>query len=248
MGAVTCITSGKGGVGKSSLCAGLGAALTKRGRRVLLIDGDAGLPALDVFLSCAEERVYDIADVIAGRASIKDALYSCPWAEGLWLLPAPSREEDCISPLLMKQVADLLIPYYDHILIDCPAGLGTGFQSASSAAQRALVVATPDPVCIRASAKTRLELEAAGISQQRLVINRFRAESFRSQKVFPDLDAVIDSAGIRLIAVIPEDGELPSCEASGTPLPSHSKAALAFDRLAARLEGEQIPLAPLHKF
>ena len=168
MGAVTCITSGKGGVGKSSLCAGLGAALTKRGRRVLLIDGDAGLPALDVFLSCAEERVYDIADVIAGRASIKDALYSCPWAEGLWLLPAPSREEDCISPLLMKQVTDLLIPYYDHILIDCPAGLGTGFQSASSAAQRALVVATPDPVCIRASAKTRLELEAAGISQQRL--------------------------------------------------------------------------------
>ncbi len=248
MGAVTCITSGKGGAGKSSLCAGLGAALTKRGRRVLLIDGDAGLPALDVFLACAEERVYDIADVVAGRAAVKDALYPCPWAEGLWLLPAPSREEDCISPLLMKQAVELLIPYYDHILIDCPAGLGTGFQSASAAAQRALVVATPDPVCIRASAKTRLELEEAGVTQQRLVINRFRAEAFRSQKVFPDLDAVIDAAGIRLIAVIPEDGELPLREASGLPLSAHSKAAMAFARLAARLEGEQIPLASLHKF
>lgn len=248
MGVVTCITSGKGGVGKSSLCAGLGAALAKRGRRVLLIDGDAGLPALDLLLSCAEERVYDIADVVAGRAAVKDALYPCPWEENLWLLPAPSQEKDCISPLVMRQVMDLLIPYYDHILIDCPAGLGTGFRSAASAAQRALVVATPDPVCIRASAKTRLELELAGVSQQRLVINRFHAESFRSQKVFSDLDAVIDTAGIRLIAVIPEDPELPLREASGLPLPLHSKAAMAFARLAARLEGEQIPLASLHKF
>lgn len=248
MGAVTIITSGKGGVGKSSLCAGLGSALANRGRRVLLIDADAGLPSLDIFLSCAENRVYDIADVIAGRASLKDALYVCPWASNLWLLPAPSREKSRISPLLMKQIVQLVSPYFDHILIDCPAGIGVGFQSAAAAAQRALVVATPDPVCIRSSISTREALEQAGITQHRLVINRFQANAFRAQALFPDLDAVIDTAGIRLIGIVPEDRALPLQEASGRPLKKDSPAALVFARLAARLEGEHIPLAPIHKF
>lgn len=248
MGVVTSITSGKGGVGKSSLCAGLGAALTKRGRRVLLIDGDAGLPSLDIFLACAEKRVYDIGDVAAGRALLKDALYVCPWAQELWLLPAPSREEDCISPSVMKQIAGVLSPYYDHILIDCPAGLGTGFVSAQAAAQRALVAATPDPIAVRAAARAQAALEKEGVPQQRLVINRFKTDLFHAQGEFPNLDAVIDAAGIQLIAVIPEDEEVPLSGGSGSPLSERSPAAMAFARLAARLEGERIPLFPLHKF
>ena len=104
MGAVTVITSGKGGVGKSTIVTGLGSALARRGKRVLLIDGDAGLSCLDLMLDVAEERVYDISDVISGGAELSQAIYSCPWQEGMYLLAAPSRDKDTVSPGVMKQL------------------------------------------------------------------------------------------------------------------------------------------------
>lgn len=248
MGAVTVITSGKGGVGKSTVTAGLGTALARRGRRVLLVDADAGLPSLDLFLSCREEQVYDLSDVVAGRTAVSRALYPCPFCRGLWLLPAPAREADIVSPSVMRQLIRAVSPYYDHILIDCPAGLGMGFRSAAAAAQRGLAVATPDAVSLRGCETTRRALEEEGISQQRLIVNRFSAAAFRTQKTFRDLDHVIDTAGIRLIGVVPEDPAIPLRESAGEPLPEKSPAALAFARMAARLEGETIPLAPLRTF
>ena len=173
MGAVTVITSGKGGVGKSTVAAGLGSALARREKRVLLIDGDAGLSCLDHMLDVAEERVYDVSDVISGGAQLRQAIYACPWQERMDLLAAPSREEDIVSPGVMRQLVGELSRYYDHVLIDCPAGIGAGFESAVAAAQRALVVSTPDPVCLRNGAKARMALERLGLRQHRLVINRF---------------------------------------------------------------------------
>lgn len=248
MGAVTVITSGKGGVGKSTLATGLGSALAQRGKRVLLIDGDAGLSCLDHMLDVAEERVYDISDVIAGGAELSQAIYSCPWQDGMYLLAAPSREEDVVSPGVMKQLVGALSRYYDHILIDCPAGIGAGFESAVAAAQRALLVSTPDPVCLRNGAKARVALERLGLTQTRLVINRFSGAAFRSQTVYYSLDDVIDAVGVRLIAVIPEDPALAAATADACAFPERSQGALAFGRLAARLEGEQVPLASLRKF
>ena len=250
MGAVTVITSGKGGVGKSTIVTGLGSALARRGKRVLLIDGDAGLSCLDLMLDVAEERVYDISDVISGGAELSQAIYSCPWQEGMYLLAAPSRDKDTVSPGVMKQLVGALSRYYDHVLIDCPAGIGAGFESAVAAAQQALLVSTPDPVCLRNGAKTRLALERLGHTKHRLVVNRFSGAAFRSQRVYHSLDDVIDEVGVRLIAVIPEDPALAAATASSSAPPERSEGALALGRLAARLEGEQVPLplASLRRF
>jgi Septum formation inhibitor-activating ATPase len=248
MGLVTVITSGKGGVGKSTVSAGLGTALAARGRRVLLIDCDAGLGCLDHILGVTEQQVFDLADIVSGRAEPSDAVYACPSVPNLFLLPAPGSQEDVVSPEIMKQLMNAFSKYYDHVLIDSPAGVGSGFISAVSAAQRALVVSTPDPVCLRNTAKTRQILEQYGMKQQRLVLNRFSSRNFRLQGFYPDLDTVIDAAGIRLIAVIPEDPLLAAAAAKSESAPQNCAGSLAFGRLAARQEGEQVPLAPLQKF
>ena len=247
MGAVTVLTSGKGGVGKSTTCVGLGCALARRGKRVLLIDGDAGLRSLDRMLGIDEQLVFDVSDIISGNCEPIRAIYPCTSMPGLFLLPAPSREENTVNPQLMKKLVPILAQYYDHVLIDCPAGIGSGFASAVAAAQRALIVTTPDPVCLRDCDKVRRLLSQNGISQQRLIINRFNHTSFQKMSYYSDLDSVIDSAGVRLIAVIPEDLQLVSAAANAVPYPPKSAGTMAFNRLAARLEGERIPLATLEK-
>ena len=145
----------------------------------------------------------------------------------------------------MQQLIPLLAAYYDHVLIDCPAGVGTGFASAVAAAQRALVVSNPDPVCVRDSAIVRRPLAEKGVKDQRLVINRFQNSRFKKLGYFEDLDAMIDESGIRLIAVIPEDVQLASAAAGARPAPQRCSGAMAYSRLAARLEGERVPLPSL---
>ena len=245
MGAITVITSGKGGVGKSTTSVGLACALSRRGRRVLLVDGDAGLRSLDRMLGVEAGLVYDIADVAAGRCEPIRAIYPCPGFERLFLLPAPAKEEDTVPPEIMQQLIPLLAAYYDHVLIDCPAGVGTGFASAVAAAQRALVGSNPDPVCVRDSAIVRRLLAEKGVKDQRLVINRFQNSRFKKLGYFEDLDAMIDESGIRLIAVIPEDVQLASAAAGARPAPQRCSGAMAYSRLAARLEGERVPLPSL---
>ena len=247
MGAITVITSGKGGVGKSTTSVGLACALAQRDRRVLLIDGDAGLRSLDRMLGVEASLVYDISDVVAGRCEPARAIYPCPDFPGLFLLPAPGLEENTVSPELMRRLVPMLAPYYDHVLIDSPAGVGTGFLSAVAAAQRALIVSNPDPVCVRDSSIVRRLLEQQGIMEQRLVINRFQYSRSKKIGCFEDLDAMIDESGIRLIAVIPEDVQLAAASAKAHPAPSRSSGAMAYARLAARLEGERVPLAPLRR-
>lgn len=246
MGAVTVITSGKGGVGKSTVCAGLGRVLAERRRRVLLIDGDAGLRSLDRMLALDDQVMFDISDVVSGSCEPIRAIYECG-VPGLYLMPAPYREEKVVSPHLMRQLVPILSRYYDHVLIDCPAGLGAGFEAAAAAAQRALVVATPDPLCLRGSDKVRLLLTQAGISSQRLVVNRFHYKNFVKSGLFHDLDNVIDAAGIRLIGIVPEDPETAAAFTGGKPVSPYFSAMQAFHRLAARLEGESVPLARLEK-
>lgn len=248
MGAVTVITSGKGGVGKSSVTAGLGAALARRGKRVLLVDGDAGLRSLDTILGITENLVFDISDVVTGNCEPAKAIYPCRGCTGLYIIPAPMDAGDKISPDVMRQLISVLTRYYDHILIDSPAGVGMGFRASVAPATRALVVATPDPVCLRDSDKVRQTLNQNGVTQQRLVINRFSNATFKKMAFYDDLDSVIDASGIRLIAVIPEDCEVTIAAAKGLPISGNSPAAAAFTRFAARMDGEDVPLIPLEKF
>ena len=242
MGRVTVITSGKGGVGKSTVTCGLGAALVRRGRRVLLVDTDAGLRSLDYMLGISQELVFDLADVVNGSCEPAQAIYPCQGSKGLFVLPAPQNTEDTVSPQIMKQLIAALSRYYDHVLIDCPAGLGRGFLSAIAPAQRALVVSTPDPLCLRDADKVRRLLQKNGVGELRLVINRFEPKRFFRSGTYADLDAVIDAAGIQLIAVIPQDAATAVSAAKGTPVAGKSPAAQAFNRLAALLEGENAPL------
>ena len=242
MGAVTVITSGKGGVGKSTVSVGLARALSKRGKRVLLIDCDAGLRSLDRLTGVEKILVYDVSDVVNGRCAPIEAIYSCEGFEGMFLMPAPASGEDMVKAPVMKRLVELLRQYYDHIILDSPAGIGTGFRAACEPADRAIVVCNPDPVCVRSAAKVHGLLEAAGISKQRLVINRYDVKNFERLKSLDDLDAVIDEAGIRLLGIVPEDVSLISAYLSCEEAPKGCLGMMALTRIAARLEGETVPV------
>ncbi len=242
---ISVITSGKGGAGKSTVSAGLGCALARRDRRVLLVDGDAGLRSLDVMLGIAGTAVYDMADVIAGDCSPADAVYPSPICSNVFVMPAPVNLERLARPEDMTRLCRGLTKYYDEIIIDCPAGIGEGFEAAAAGADRAFVVSTPDMVCARdAQIMARLLRERSIPS--RLIINRLRAKPVLRGKM-PDIDELIDTAGLQLIGVIPEDEAVAVANAYGKPLPMESPAARCFANIAARYLGEDIPLAPLKK-
>lgn len=248
MGAITVITSGKGGVGKSTVTAHLGRVLAMRGRRVLIMDGDAGLRCQDLLLGVSSSLLFDMGDVVRGNCEPIRAIYECSDTPGLWLLPAPQKWENRLSPYVMRQLAELLADYYDHVLIDSPAGIDEGFEAACAAAQRALVVTQCTPVCLRSSEHVHRLLTDRGIRQQRLIINRFSYAAFRRQDDFDDLDSVIDTAGIRLMGIVPEDALLTRSGDQKSLLLRRSAGFAAMQRLAARLEGESVPLGSLRKF
>ena len=239
MGSVTVVTSGKGGVGKSTVAVGVSAALADMGRKVLLLDCDAGLRSLDRLTGVDRELVYDVSDVVHGRCSPADAIYKC--SENLSLMPAPQSGEDAVRPETMKKLTELLRKYFDHVILDSPAGVGMGFRSACLPADRALVVCNPDPVCVRSTARVHGLLTKMGISDQRLIINRFDRKNFLKLNGFSDLDAVIDEAQIRLIGLVPDDVRFVSSLLRNEP-DEKSRGAKACGRIAARVEGRNIPL------
>ena len=242
MGSVTVVTSGKGGAGKSTVAVGLGEALCRRSHRVLLIDGDAGLRSLDRMLGISSSLVFDISDVVAGNCEPFSAVYPCKSCLGLSLLPAPGREEDTVSPSIMKQLTGLLKGYYDHILIDCPAGVGRGFFSAISASDRAVVVSSADPVSVNAADRVRELLLDSGIGDMRLLLNRFSRADFEEIGAYEDLDEVIDACSLQLLGIVPKDQSVLSFLSAHGALSGKSPAGAAFTRIAARLDGEHCPL------
>ena len=242
MGKVTVITSGKGGTGKSTVTAGLGAALVRRGNRVLTIDCDAGMRGIDLMLGVSGELVFDIADIVNGNCPPASAIYPCRTVPELYILPAPQNVRDEISPYIMRQLVRVLEKYYDHILIDCPAGIGSGFESAAAAASQAVMVANAEPLSLRGCDKVRQKLKQWHIPEIRLIINRFNERKFRKLDAFPDLDAVIDKAGARLLGIVPEDPAAAGAAQRGEPIEGKMKAVYAFDRIAARLDGVSVPL------
>lgn len=242
MGISTVIISGKGGVGKSTVAVGLGRSLAQMGRRVLLVDCDAGLRSLDRMTGTEENLVFDISDVVFGRCAPADAIYPCSEGDGLFLLPAPSSSENMIRPGVMRKLVPLLKRYYDHVLLDSPAGVGGGFRSAACAADRALIVCNPDPVCVRGIGAVKELLKKLSVEEMRLVVNRFNGEFFDETGVYGDLDSVIDASGVRLFGVVPEDFSLAAAFLRGAQAKEDSPAMKALCRMAQRMEGEAVPI------
>lgn len=241
MGEIVSVVSGKGGVGKSTITALLGAALAKRGKLVLLIDCDAGLRSLDLMLSVAAETVFDLADVLEGNCEPARAICAVPGVEGLHVLAAPQSVE-CLSKT--RDIARLvrgLSLYYDYVILDSPAGIGAGFYAAIAAAKKALVVVTPDGVSVRDGYKVGRILKEKGI-ESRLVVNKVNVNLIR-KKILPNLDSIIDQTGIKMIAAVPLDNNIVLHTAKGNPVLDKSPGATAIYNLALRLEGERVPLS-----
>ena len=244
MGLISVVTSGKGGAGKSTVTAGLGCALARQGRHVLLVDGDAGLRSLDLMLGIGS-AVYDMADIFEGRCEPIRAIYPSPVCPNVSVVPAPVGLEQLASPDDMARLCRGFARYYDDVIVDSPAGIGPGFETAAAGAAQAFVVSTPDMVCARDAGIIGRLLEERQLPA-RLIINRLRPSLVMAGKM-PDVDEIIDIAGVPLIGILPEDEEVAVAGANGRPLPGQCDAALCFGNIAKRYLGEDVRLARLEK-
>ncbi len=245
MGRIVVVTSGKGGTGKSTVSAGLAYALARFGKRILLMDGDAGLRSLDLMLGIGSNTVYDMSDIFAGRCAPIKAVYASPVSPNVFVIPAPMSLERLCSPQDMRRLAWGLKRYYDVVIVDCPAGVGRGFETAVAAAEQALVVSTPDMVCAR-DARILSGILSEKDLPARLIINRLRPRKIMDGSM-PDIDQIIDESALQLLGVIPDDEMVAVANANGRPLPPDCNAATCFSHIARRFLGDTVPLAKLEK-
>ncbi len=248
MGArVIVITSGKGGVGKTTTTANIGAALADKGHKVLLIDTDIGLRNLDVVMGLENRIVYDLIDVIEGRCRISQALIKDKRCQNLVLLPAAQiRDKNDVSTEQMKELIFSLKDSFDYILIDCPAGIEQGFKNAIAAADEAIVVTTPEVSATRDADRIIGLLEAAGIKNPRLVINRLRIDMVKDKNML-GVEDILEILAVKLLGVVPDDENVVISTNKGEPLvyKGDSLAAKAFKNIASRIEGVEVPLLDL---
>lgn len=237
------LCSGKGGTGKSTVSVLAGARLAALGKKVLLIELDSGLRSVDIIAGVYGRTVYDIEDVLCGRCEGEKAVVESPLYPGLSVISAPYDGGE-VSPAPLLRLTDAMRPFFDFILLDTAAGLGAPFLAASQAADRALIVLTPDPVALRDGriAADRLLAGQRPQSAVRLVLNRVTKESFGKRAAVFDLDECIDTVGAQLLAVIPESRELQQAAAAGMALAPHCPAAQAGTAMAKRLCGIRVPL------
>ena len=237
---VIMIASGKGGTGKSTVSVLLGSRLAAAGKRVLLIELDSGLRSVDIISGVYGKTVYDISDVLSGRCQAAKAIIESSIYPGLSVISAPY-EGGVVEPQALQKLIQVLDSYYDFVLIDTAAGLGAPFKAAVSVSQMALLVLTPDPVALRDGHIVADVLYDAGLQNVRLVVNRVGPNTFEKGAV-EDLDECIDTVAVQLIAVIPESVALQRSSAAGQPLAANALAYRAFDNLAQRILGKDIPL------
>ena len=240
MGTIITVTSGKGGTGKTSITGGVAASLALMGRSVLCIDMDIGLRNLDISLGLNDRALMDFSDVALGRCPLARAAVSHPDLKGLSLLTAPLSLPASLTADKVRALLRTAGCMYDYVLIDSPAGLGTGFRLATCGADRVLVVATNDASSLRDAQRTVAELDH--IRQVHLVMNRIQPRLLR--KLRTTIDDAMNTAGLPLIGVVPEDPQVILCANQGLPLTSrgHRGAALACWNIAQRLEGRQVPI------
>ncbi len=249
MSRVIVVTSGKGGVGKTTSTANLGMALARLGRQVALVDADFGLRNLDLLLGLENRVVYTALEVIAGECRLEQALVKDKRQNQLALLPAAqNRNKDAVTPEQMKKLIQDLSEKFDYVLVDCPAGIELGFQNAIAAAQEALVVTTPEIAAVRDADRVVGLLEAERIKQIHLIINRLRPGMVQANDMMSVQD-VQEILSIPLIGVVPDDERVIVSTNRGEPLVLAEKlsiAGMAFENIARRLEGERVDFIDLN--
>ncbi len=247
MGEVIVITSGKGGVGKTTTTANIGTALASMGYKVVLMDTDIGLRNLDVVLGLENRIVYDLVDVAQGNCRLKQALIKDKRFEHLVLLPAAqTKDKSAVSTEQMKELSQKLKEEYDYVIIDCPAGIEQGFKNAIAGAEKAIVVTTPEVAAVRDADRIVGLLEAAELRNPQLVINRIRPDMVKKGDMM-DINDMIDILAIELAGVVPEDEHIVVSTNRGEPavLDANSLAGQAYRNIAKRITGEQVPLISL---
>jgi septum site-determining protein MinD len=244
MNRIIVITSGKGGVGKTTTTANLGSALARLGKKVALVDADFGLRNLDLLLGLEQRIVYTAIDVLAGDCSIEKALVKDKRLPNLVLLPAAqNRSKDAISPEQMQSLVDQLVKKFDYIIIDCPAGIEMGFRNAVVPAKEAIIVTTPEMSAVRDADRVIGLLEAESIERISLVINRLRPDMVQLSQMI-SVEDVLDLLAVPLLGVVPDDQKIIISTNKGEPLVLEEKLSvpgLAFQNIARRLEGQDIP-------
>ncbi len=246
MSEVIVITSGKGGVGKTTTTANVGTGLAKEGKKVVLIDTDIGLRNLDVVMGLENRIVYNLVDVIEGNCRIKQALIKDKRYPNLYLLPsAQTRDKTAVTPEQMSKLTKELKEEFDYILLDCPAGIEQGFKNAIAGADRAIVVTTPEVSAVRDADRIIGLLEANEIEHTELVVNRLRADMVKRGDMMSSED-VVEILAVDLLGVVPDDENIVIATNQGEPLVgSKSLAGQAYENICHRIMGEEVAFLDL---
>lgn len=248
MGEVIVVTSGKGGVGKTTTTANLGTGLAKLDKKVVLIDTDIGLRNLDVVMGLENRIVYNLVDVIERTCKINQAFIKVKGYNNFYLLPsAQTRDKTAVTPEQMKNLTDQLKTEFDYVIIDCPAGIEQGFKNAISGADRALIVTTPEVSAVRDADRIIGLLEAHEIGKIELIVNRIRMDMVKRGDMMSAAD-VVEILSIDLIGIVPDDENIVISTNQGVPLVgSNTMAGKAFMNICYRVLGDDVPYLELNQ-
>jgi len=241
---VITITSGKGGVGKTTTTANLGTALAMQGKKVAVVDSDIGLRNLDAVLGLENRIVYDLVDVVEGQCHLRQALIKDKRLPELYLLPAAqTRDKNAINSVQMEQLCQQLRQDFDYVLIDSPAGIEQGFRNAIIGADEIIIVANPEMASVRDADRIIGLVEAAGKPEPRLILNRLRAEMVKRGDMM-DVEDVLEVLGIDLVGIVPEDEMIIVAINKGQPIvyEKRSRAGSAYLNAAQRIIDNEVPL------
>ncbi|ALC81850.1 MULTISPECIES: septum site-determining protein MinD [Bacillus] len=250
MGEAIVITSGKGGVGKTTTSANLGTSLAILEKKVCLVDTDIGLRNLDVVMGLENRIIYDLVDVTSGRCKIHQALVKDKRFDGLlYLLPAAqTSDKSAVTPEQVKELIQQLKQDFDYIIIDCPAGIEQGYKNAISGADKAIVVTTPEKSAVRDADRIIGLLEQEDIEAPRLIVNRIRSQLMKNGDTM-DVDEVVQHLSIDLIGIVADDDDVIKASHNGEPIAMDPKnrASIAYRNIARRVLGESVPLQPFEE-
>lgn len=240
MSEVYVITSGKGGVGKTTTSANIGAGLAELDKKVILIDTDIGLRNLDVVLGLENRIIYNLVDVVEGKCRIKQAVIKDARFPNLSLLPSSqARDKTAVTPYQMRKLIEQLKSDYDYILLDCPAGIEQGFSNAVAGAEHAIIVTTPEVSAIRDADRVSGLLSSRGIEDIHLIVNRLRWDLIKKGDMM-SVDDVVDILGLSLLGCIPDDEQVVISTNHGYPvIDIKSPAGAAFGDICRRLTGDE---------
>lgn len=245
---VIVVTSGKGGVGKTTAAANLGTGLAKLNKKVVLVDTDIGLRNLDVVMGLENRIVYNLVDVVEGNCRLKQSLIRDKRFPNLALLPsAQTRDKSAVTPQQMIKLTNDLREHFDYVILDCPAGIEQGFRNAVAGADRAVVITTPEVSAIRDADRIIGLLEAGEVKKIDLLINRLRMDMIRRGDMM-SVEDVVEILAVNLIGAVPDDESVVISTNQGEPLAGDDTlAGQAFFNICRRITGEAVPLLDLNR-